>query len=88
MRRGQIPQVEIVYNGPVPVYRQIADWLLGRIDAGEFGPNERIPTEQQIVGELGVARETARKAIAALRDDGVVFTVHAQGTFVRQDRPR
>lgn len=80
--------MEVIYDGPVPVYQQIADWLRGRIEAGEFGPNQRLPSEVDIVGELGVARMTARKAIAALRDEGIVFTVHAQGTFVRADRPR
>lgn len=80
--------MEVIYDGPVPVYQQIADWLRGRIEAGEFGPNQRLPSEVDIVGELGVARMTARKAIAVLRDEGLVYTVHAQGTFVRADRPR
>lgn len=75
--------MEIIYDGPVPVYRQVARWLAGRIEAGEFGPDQRIPTEKDIVGELGVARETARKAVAYLRDQGVVYTVPALGTFVK-----
>lgn len=74
--------MEIIYNGPVPVWQQVAGWLRERIEAGEFGPADRLPTELQITQELGVARMTARKAYAALRDEGLVYTVHAQGTFV------
>ena len=32
--------------------------------------------------EFGVARETARRAVAALRARGLVFTVPHRGTFV------
>jgi GntR family transcriptional regulator len=74
--------VEIVYDGPVAPYRQIADWLRGRIEAGEFRADQRIPSETDLVQELGVARVTARKAVAVLREEGLVYTVHARGTFV------
>lgn len=80
--------MEVIYDGPVPVYLQIADWLRSRIEAGEFGPDQRLPTETAIVQELGVARMTARKAMGVLREEGLVYTVHAQGTFVNPDRPR
>jgi GntR family transcriptional regulator len=32
--------------------------------------------------EFGVARDTARKAIGALRDEGYVTTVRGMGSFV------
>lgn len=80
-----VAELELIYNGPVPVWQQVAAWLRQRIQAGEWGPNDRLPTELQLVQELGIARETARKAIALLRDEGLVYTVHAQGTFVSQD---
>jgi DNA-binding GntR family transcriptional regulator len=34
--------------------------------------------------EFGVARETARKAVAVLRDEGWVVTVPGLGTYVRK----
>jgi GntR family transcriptional regulator len=79
--------VEIIYDGPVPPHRQIAAWLRDRIGAGEFGPDQRLPAESDIVQELGVARTTARRAVAVLRDEGLVYTVQARGTFVRTDPP-
>jgi GntR family transcriptional regulator len=35
------------------------------------------------VQELGVAETTVRRALAVLRDEGLVYTVPSRGTFVR-----
>ena len=69
---------------PVPRYKQIADILRRRIEAGELEVNRPIPSEAQVQQEFGVARETARKAVAILRDEGWVVTVPGMGTYVRK----
>jgi GntR family transcriptional regulator len=68
--------------GPTPVYVQIADVIATRIASGDPAPNRRIPSEASMRQEFGVARETARRAVAALRARGLVFTVPHRGTFV------
>jgi GntR family transcriptional regulator len=67
---------------PVPRYRQIAAILRERIEAGELQPDRPIPSEAQIQQEFGVARETGRKAVALLREQGLVITVPGMGTYV------
>jgi GntR family transcriptional regulator len=69
---------------PVPRYKQIAAILRGRIEAGELETDRPIPSEAQIQQEFGVARETARKAVALLWDEGWVVTVPGLGTYVRK----
>lgn len=69
-------------EGPTPVYLQLADLLTQRIERGELLPNRPIPSETQLQQEFGVARGTARHAIAVLRERGLVFTVPQRGTFV------
>lgn len=69
-------------EGPRPVYLQIADLIGARITAGELLPGRRIPTETDIQQTYGVARATARRAVAALRDRGLVYTVAQRGTYV------
>lgn len=69
---------------PVPRYRQIAHILRERIGAGELEPDRPIPSEAQIQQEFGVARETARRAVALLREEGYVVTVPGMGTYVRR----
>lgn len=78
--------MEIDYEGPVPPHRQIAEWVRGRIRSGELGTGARV-TEADISQEWGVARTTARRAIAVLRDEGWLYTVQARGSYVSRDRP-
>jgi GntR family transcriptional regulator len=67
---------------PVPPYRQIAQIIRRRIGAGEYRPDMRIPTESEIVEEFEVARSTARRAVAVLREEGLVYTVANRGSYV------
>jgi len=69
---------------PIPRYRQIAAILRARIESGELQPERPIPSEAQIEQEFGVARATARHAVAVLRDEGLVVTVPGMGTYVRK----
>ena len=70
-------------TGPVPPYRQIAEIIRKRIKSGEYPKDARIPTESEMVETWEVARTTARRAIAALREEGLVYTVPQRGTYVR-----
>lgn len=64
------------------MYRQLAAILRARIEAGEFERLAVLPSEKTLVQEYGVSRETARRAVAVLRDEGFVFTVPQRGTYV------
>ena len=67
----------------VPRHIQIADVLRQRIRDGKPAPRMPIPSEPHLTEEFGVARDTARKAVAILREQGYVHTVRGMGTFVR-----
>ena len=70
-------------TGPVPPYKQIAEIIRQRIASGEYPKGSRLPTESEMVEAWEVARTTARRAIALLRDEGLVETVPQRGTYVR-----
>ncbi|GAA3551107.1 hypothetical protein GCM10022419_034250 [Nonomuraea rosea] len=67
---------------PMPIYRQLAEIVIARIRAGELGPRDLIPSESQMVKDHGVARDTARQAVAYLREQGWAFTLPQRGTYV------
>jgi len=71
---------------PIPRYRQIAEILRERIEAGDLEPDRPIPSETAIEQEFGVARATARHAVALLREWDLVVTVPGMGTYVRKHR--
>jgi GntR family transcriptional regulator len=68
--------------GPLPPYRQIAAILRRRIESGQYPPDTRIPTESELMEAFEVARTTARRAIAALREEGLIYTVPQRGSYV------
>lgn len=71
-------------EGPIPPYRQIADILRERIESGEIPPGRRIPSLVELEQEFEVARDTLRKAVQVLKDEGLVETVTGMGVFVRE----
>lgn len=73
--------VKIDPTGPVPPYLQIAEEIRRQIRAGELAPGSRI-TEAEIVETYEVARSTARRTFAVLREEGLIFTVPQRGSYV------
>lgn len=67
------------------VWVQIRDELKARILNGTYRPGQVVPSEVTLVQEFGVARNTLRKAIKALRDEGLITTVPHLGSFVADD---
>ena len=68
-------------EGPVAPWRQLAELLRGRIESGELAPGARVPSIDSLRQEHGLAYTTVQKAIAALKDEGLIVT-SPMGTFV------
>jgi GntR family transcriptional regulator len=71
------------FRPDVPKHVQIAAELREQIKAGKLLPRLPIPSEPTLMQTYGVARDTARKAVAVLRDEGYLTTVKGMGSFVR-----
>ncbi|WP_184987039.1 GntR family transcriptional regulator [Sphaerisporangium rubeum] len=67
--------------------RRIADDLRQAIETGELLPGARLPSERELAGQYGTARNTAREAIRLLTDEGLVIPEHGRGVFVRRESP-
>lgn len=81
-----MPKVPAYEPDPLQlVYEQVADHLALRIEAGELAPGSRLPPERDLAEEYGVAYNTLRKAIAELRDRGLVLTLRGHGNYVRRE---
>jgi DNA-binding GntR family transcriptional regulator len=65
-----------------PKYRRIADDLRGRIQAGEFGTGDYLPTKEQLMAHYEVALTTLSQAIKVLADEGWVESQQGVGTQV------
>lgn len=63
-------------------YRDIADDLRRRIDDGEFTAGRLLPSESALSASYSASRVTIRKALEALRTDGLVDSRQGFGWFV------
>lgn len=68
-------------------FRAISDELRRAILAGEYGPGDRLPGENTLMVEHGVARETARKALDVLKHEGLAVARRGSGVFVTDFKP-
>jgi DNA-binding GntR family transcriptional regulator len=67
-----------------PRWEQVADVIHERIAAGVYRPGSRVPSENDLMQEFGIARMTAHKVMRALREEGTIYTVRGLGSFVSQ----
>jgi DNA-binding transcriptional regulator YhcF (GntR family) len=67
-----------------PPYLRIAGDIRRRIASGELAPGARVPSTRRITHEWGVAMATATKALASLRQEGLVRAVAGVGTVVTE----
>ena len=65
-----------------PMYRQIAEDLRSKIEAGELPRGTQLPTEIELRDQYNASRNTVRDAIKWLITRGLVETRPGQGTFV------
>ncbi|MFI8308559.1 FadR/GntR family transcriptional regulator [Streptomyces sp. NPDC085927] len=61
---------------------QVIAVLRAQITSGEWPVGSRIPTEPELVEQLGVARNTVREAVRALAHNGLLDIRQGSGTYV------
>ncbi|MFF0306447.1 GntR family transcriptional regulator [Streptosporangium sp. NPDC004379] len=76
------PGIGVRQPSKTPMYRQIAEDVIERIRSGAIRPRRPIPSEMTLTQEYDVARETARRAVALLREQGWIYTVPQRGSYV------
>lgn len=66
----------------VPLHIAISEQLRAQIDAGDYQPGDRLPSEHQLMETFEVSRITVRQAIANLVSQGLVNAYQGKGVFV------
>jgi GntR family transcriptional repressor for pyruvate dehydrogenase complex len=57
------------------------------IERGAMKPGDRLPSERDLAGELGVSRPSVRSGLEALEAMGVVVSRRGAGTFIAEGPP-
>ncbi|MEU1666279.1 FadR/GntR family transcriptional regulator [Streptomyces sparsogenes] len=75
-------------TGPVRLADRVAAMLSEEIESGRLAEGDKLPTEVQLVKQLGVSRTVVREAISRLRNAGLVEPRQGLGVYVMPRRTR
>ncbi len=67
-------------------YQVVYQSLKQDIQRGEFAPGDLLPSENELCGQHGITRTTARKALGKLREEGFIDRIHGKGSQVKERR--
>ena len=70
----------------VPLYQAVSEAILRQIKSGELRPNQRLASESELCAIYSVGRNTIRRALSELVDEGYLKTIPGLGTFVEDSR--
>ncbi len=75
------------YNQGLPLYQQLYQELKKKIIRGEWPEKQLIPSEAELMKDYGVGRETVRRAVLKLVNEGYLYRRRGLGTVVCRQRP-
>lgn len=66
----------------IPLYLQLKDLIIKKIEENEYLPNTQIPSEQDLCQIYDISRPTVRQAVSELTNSGYLYKEKGKGTFV------
>ncbi|MDE1997036.1 MAG: histidine utilization repressor [Rhizobiaceae bacterium] len=84
MKRPIRRKSELPDNDSGPLYAGVKQMILDRIHSGEWPPKHRVPSENELVLDLGVSKMTANRALRELANEGELVRIQGVGSFVAE----
>lgn len=73
-----------MFDGPEPIYVQIATWIRAQVLAGELAEEEQVMSTTQFATTFRINPATAAKAFSGLVEEGVLYKRRGLGMFVAE----
>jgi GntR family transcriptional regulator len=70
----------------VPLYCQLKNLIIEKIEKGEFEADTKIPSEQDFCVQYDISRPTVRQAINDLTSSGQLYKLKGKGTYVSSQK--
>ncbi len=67
-------------------YQSLINYINSQIESGGFRPGDKLPSENELSENFHISRQTVRKAIGLLEEEGIVRRVKGSGTYLSFDR--
>jgi DNA-binding FadR family transcriptional regulator len=76
-RRDDMPERQ------TPLVQKVYQSLLAEISTGDYGPEQKLPSEHDLAARFAVSRPIIRDALGRLRSEGLIYSRQGAGSFVR-----
>jgi GntR family histidine utilization transcriptional repressor len=73
-------------ESPAPLYARVKQMITQQIDNGTWPPHHRVPSESELVNQLGFSRMTINRALREMTADGRLVRMQGVGTFVAEPK--
>lgn len=77
---------QLIDDSPGPIYAKVKQAICQKIDSGEWQPDQRVPSESEMVKALKVSRMTINRALRELTGEGILVRQQGIGTFVARKK--
>lgn len=71
----------------ITVVESIIDQFVTQIREGNLKPNDKLPSERELIDQLGVSRSSVREALQSLAAMGLVEIRQGKGAYIRARSP-
>ena len=71
---------------PLPAYQRVKRHILKHIEAGDWQPGDRVPSENELVRLFAISRMTVNRAVRELTRDGRLIRLQGKGTYVAEPK--
>src|ERR1700730_13124114 len=75
-------------GAPRPLGERIKQFVVGKIESGEWAEGHRVPSESELAKRFGTARMTVHGALRDLAAEGLLVRRPGAGTHVAAGEPR
>ncbi len=73
-------------ESPAPSYARVKQMISQQILSGNWPPHYRVPSESELVSQLGFSRMTINRALRELTAEGLLVRMQGVGTFVAEPK--
>jgi GntR family trehalose operon transcriptional repressor len=80
-----LPVPDTIRNGDYPMiskFHKISDEIAEKIQIGQFKPGDTLPSESDLCEQYAASRETIRKALNLLSQNGFIHKIQGKGSVV------
>ena len=70
----------------VALYQQVKNYIIDMIESGQWQPEMKLPSENELIEALGIARMTVHRALRELTIEGYLKRAQGLGTFIARPK--